>query len=338
MLGVSVRQSEGYDNLNTPQLSRSTRRIGQSLSFGQCLPQLRSDMLVKTNSMRRCARNRGILPIASTFSTSLSLAASGDSASLSSDLTEPSSKATAMDRFRQASALICNLFPVWTLVTAGSALYRPALFEHIDPKSFTGLIGALMLCMGITLKPSDFKRVLQRPVAVALAFVGCYVVMPALAIILSQLFNLGPSLSAGLVLVSCINGAQASNLCTYIGQGDLALSVMMTTMTTMGAIVMTPTVGKLLLGKVVPVDSLAIAKSTVQVVLAPIILGMVRLILRYFPHVSSTYFVSHVSFSSPSMSNSQTLSMLSNHFRLLSELPSLAYLLESQLQEQRPKF
>ena len=132
-----------------------------------------------------------------------------------------------------------------------------------------------MLCMGITLKPEDFKRVVQRPVAVLLAFVGCYVIMPCLALILSKVFNLGPSLSAGLVLVSCINGAQASNLCTYIGQGDLALSVLMTTMTTIGAIVMTPTVGKLLLGKVVPVDSVAIAKSTVQVVLAPIILGMV---------------------------------------------------------------
>jgi len=182
---------------------------------------------------------------------------------------------STLERFRKASAMICNFFPVWTLITAGSALYRPALFESIDPKSFTGLIGALMLCMGITLKPEDFKRVVQRPVAVLLAFVGCYVIMPCLALILSKVFNLGPSLSAGLVLVSCINGAQASNLCTYIGQGDLALSVLMTTMTTIGAIVMTPTVGKLLLGKVVPVDSVAIAKSTVQVVLAPIILGMV---------------------------------------------------------------
>ena len=197
------------------------------------------------------------------------------STSLLASTSGAASTMSAMDRFRKASAIFCNLFPVWTLLTAGSALYKPAIFDSIDPKSFTGLIGALMLCMGITLKPSDFQRVLQRPMAVALAFVGCYVVMPALALILSHVFNLGPSLSAGLVLVSCINGAQASNLCTYIGQGDLALSVLMTTMTTMGAIVMTPTVGKLLLGKVVPVDSLAIAKSTVQVVLAPIILGMV---------------------------------------------------------------
>lgn len=40
---------------------------------------------------------------------------------------------------------------------------------------------------------------------------------------------------------------------TFIGNGDLALSVLMTTMTTVGAIVMTPLMGKLLLGQVVPV-------------------------------------------------------------------------------------
>ena len=68
--------------------------------------------------------------------------------------------------------------------------------------------------------------------------------------------------------------SHSSNLCTYIGQGDLALSVLMTTMTTVGAITMTPLMAKVLLGTVVPVKAGAIAYSTVQVVLAPILLGM----------------------------------------------------------------
>jgi BASS family bile acid:Na+ symporter len=181
---------------------------------------------------------------------------------------------TRMEQFRKGAAIFCNLFPLWTCLTAGSALLDPSLFTGVDTKHFTALIGMLMLCMGISLKPSDFERVAQRPGAVALAFVGCYVVMPALALMLSKVLQLPSSLSAGLVLVSCINGAQASNLCTYIGQGDLALSVMMTTMTTIGAIVMTPLVGKLLLGTVVPVNAKAVSLSTIQVVLAPILLGM----------------------------------------------------------------
>ena len=98
--------------------------------------------------------------------------------------------------------------------------------------------------------------------------------MPALAWFVGKALALPPSLAAGLVLVACINGAQASNLCTYIGQGDLALSVLMTTLTTIGAVVMTPTMGKLLLGQVVPVNAGAMALSTVQVVLAPIVVGM----------------------------------------------------------------
>jgi bile acid:Na+ symporter, BASS family len=132
-----------------------------------------------------------------------------------------------------------------------------------------------MLCMGISLKVSDFQRVAQRPTAVLIAFVGCYGVMPALALLLGKLLLHGdPALAAGLVLVSVINGAQASNLCTYIGQGDLALSVLMTTMTTVGAVVLTPLMGKLLLGTVLPVNAMAVAQSTAQVVLLPILVGM----------------------------------------------------------------
>jgi BASS family bile acid:Na+ symporter len=49
---------------------------------------------------------------------------------------------------------------------------------------------------------------------------------------------------------------------------------MMTTVTTIGAIVMTPVLCKLLLGTLVPVDAVGVAVSTVQVVLIPIVLGM----------------------------------------------------------------
>ena len=67
------------------------------------------------------------------------------------------------------------------------------------------------------------------------------------------------------VLVGSINGGQASNLCTYIAKGDVALSVLMTTVTTIGAIFMTPLLCKFLLGAVVPVDAVGVAISTIQV-------------------------------------------------------------------------
>merc|ERR1712094_143833 len=71
-----------------------------------------------------------------------------------------------------------------------------------------------------------------------------------------------------------INGGQASNLCTFIADGNVALSVLVTTATTIGAIFMTPLLCKTFLGTVVPVDAAGIVVSTLQVVLAPILVGM----------------------------------------------------------------
>jgi BASS family bile acid:Na+ symporter len=72
-----------------------------------------------------------------------------------------------------------------------------------------------------------------------------------------------------MVLVGSINGGQASNLCTYIARGNVALSVLMTTATTLGAIFMTPLLCKGILGAVVPVDAKGIAKSTIEVCFRP---------------------------------------------------------------------
>lgn len=122
-----------------------------------------------------------------------------------------------------------------------------------------------MLSMGITLTPADFKKVAARPNAVLMQFSLCYGMMPILALLLGKAFALDPALLAGMVLVGSINGGQASNLCTYIARGNVALSVLMTTATTLGAIAMTPILCKALLGAVVPVDAAGIAVSTIQV-------------------------------------------------------------------------
>merc|ERR1711990_915182 len=98
--------------------------------------------------------------------------------------------------------------------------------------------------------------------------------MPAMAFGISKLIGLSPAMTAGMVLVGSINGGQASNLCTYIARGDVALSVLLTTVTTTGAIFMTPLISKVLLGAIVPVDAVGVAISTIQVVLVPIVVGM----------------------------------------------------------------
>lgn len=225
--------------------------------------------------------------------TPLRAVASADETTGDSSLTEPSGPSAAIwAAYVGLSTVLTNLFPVWTLLAAGSALHTPALYTWLTTPYFTACLAVLMLSMGITLSVDDFRRVLKRFGAVGLGFAACYGAMPALALGLATAFRLPAEMTAGLVLVGAVNGGQASNLCTYIANGDVALSIMMTTITTLGAIFMTPLISKLFIGAVVPVNALGIAFSTIQVVLAPIALGMflnrfanrfVRAILPFSP-------------------------------------------------------
>ena len=174
-----------------------------------------------------------------------------------------------------------TLFPLWTVLFTGIALKSPSSFAWFTTEYFTAALAALMLSMGITLSPADFVKVASRPNAVLMQFSLCYAMMPLLAAGLGKAFGLDNALIAGLVLVGSINGGQASNLCTYIAKGNVAMSVLMTTATTVGAIFMTPFLCQSLLGAVVPVDARGIAMSTLQVVLAPIAVGMT--FKNYFP-------------------------------------------------------
>jgi BASS family bile acid:Na+ symporter len=169
------------------------------------------------------------------------------------------------DGYVKTANVAVNLFPVWTVLFTGIALKSPASFAWFTTEYFTAGLAALMLSMGITLTPADFKKVAARPNAVLMQFSLCYGMMPILALLLGKAFALDPALLAGMVLVGSINGGQASNLCTYIARGNVALSVLMTTATTLGAIAMTPILCKALLGAVVPVDAAGIAVSTIQV-------------------------------------------------------------------------
>jgi len=186
----------------------------------------------------------------------------------------PIVESSSMVKFKQFSELFSNLFPVWTVISAAVALKNPAVFSFMTTESFTGWLALLMFSMGITMTLDDFKRVLGQPVPVMMNFLACYAMMPALAYFIARALNLPPPFLAGCVLVGSINGGQASNLCTYIAKGDVALSVIMTTATTVGTIFMTPLIAKMVLGTVVSVDAIGIVKSTLQVVMAPIILGM----------------------------------------------------------------
>jgi len=184
---------------------------------------------------------------------------------------EPASEESAV---KKAATIFCNLFAVWLAIAALAAVYVPPTFSWVKTSYFTGLFRVLMFSIGINTSIDDFKVAFARPGVMAMNFVLCYTIMPVLAYIIAKAIGAEGALLAGMILVGAINGAQASNLCTLIAGGDVALSVLMTTSTTLGCIVMLPLICKLVLGTVVPVDAKGIVVSTFQVVLMPILVGI----------------------------------------------------------------
>ncbi|GAB5371553.1 hypothetical protein AAMO2058_001589800 [Amorphochlora amoebiformis] len=167
-----------------------------------------------------------------------------------------------------------NLFPLWTILSAALGMLRPQTFDWFTTQWFTASLATLMMSMGVTLTMGDLVRVASQPVPIMIGFLACYVAMPLLALGLAKLFSLNSALTAGLVLVGSLNGGQSSNLCTYIANGDVALSILMTLATTIGATFMIPLISTVLLGQSVNIDAAGIAMSTVQVFLIPMAAGM----------------------------------------------------------------
>ena len=85
----------------------------------------------------------------------------------------------------------------------------------------------------------------------------------------------GPALFLGLTLVGCSPGGTASNLVSLIACADVALSVLLTTCSTILASAITPLLVKTLVGSAVEVSGKALCVATARVVLLPVLLGMV---------------------------------------------------------------
>lgn len=169
---------------------------------------------------------------------------------------------------------LANLFPLWVLAAGALALVRPAWFTWFGGAWITGGLAVIMLGMGVTLTFDDFRRVARRPGWVALGFAAQFGIMPLLGWGLARAFHLEPALAVGLILVSCCPGGTASNVVTYIARADLALSVLMTMCSTFGAVLMTPLLTSWLAGAYVPVDFWGLLLSTLEVVVAPVVAGL----------------------------------------------------------------
>ncbi|KAG6545476.1 hypothetical protein Mapa_013078 [Marchantia paleacea] len=185
--------------------------------------------------------------------------------------------------FEKFIELLTTMFPIWVILGTLIGIYKPSAVTWLDTDLFTVCLGFLMLSMGLTLTIEDFRRCLRNPWTVGVGFLAQYMIKPILGFLIALGLKLSAPLATGLILVSCCPGGQASNVATYISKGNVALSVLMTTASTIGAIIMTPLLTKLLAGQLVPVDAVGLAVSTFQVVLLPTVIGVAA--HEFFPKI-----------------------------------------------------
>lgn len=158
------------------------------------------------------------------------------------------------------------------------ALYAPLTLKWAASE-ITVLLGLAMFGMGMTLRIEDFELVLERPRDVCVGVAAQFTIMPFLAWgghYFCFAIGDGTRDDSG----RDMSGGTASNIMTYLAKGDVALSVAMTMTTTLLAPVVTPLLTLWLAGAWIEVSFFAMMYSILQVVIAPIVLGV--FINKYF--------------------------------------------------------
>lgn len=109
-----------------------------------------------------------------------------------------------------------------------------------------------MLGMGATLSARDFLLVAREAKGVCIGLALQLVFMPALTVGFVQLFDLAPGWAAGLLLIAVVPGGVFSNLLTFLGRGNVPLSVSVTLSTTLACLVTVPVLLRWLAGAYLP--------------------------------------------------------------------------------------
>lgn len=168
-----------------------------------------------------------------------------------------------------------NLCALWIILAYVVGYFWPEAFLWFSKgRWMTWALALVMLCMGLSLKLSDFVDLFKQPKCVVLAAISQYTVMPLAGWLIATLLKLPPELAVGFIIVATCPGGMASNLIAYIGRANLSLSVVSTAISTLLGIGMTPLLTRWLAGSYVAVDVWAMLRNVAEMVLLPVSLGV----------------------------------------------------------------
>lgn len=170
-------------------------------------------------------------------------------------------------------------FTVWVMAAVAAAMYYPRPFLQWGDYQLSGLIVPLVMIimfgMATSMSLKDFSAVVKMPQAVLVGIICQFSIMPLLGLTIATVFGFPDEIAAGVVLIGSVSGGVASNVMAYIARANVALSITMTAISTLMAPLMTPLLMQLLAGQFIEIEFVPMMISVAQIVLLPIIAGLI---------------------------------------------------------------
>ena len=138
-----------------------------------------------------------------------------------------------MSVLQNISAWLSRYTSPFVIAAAVVAFFLPDYFSWVQGDTQAMVLGFIMLTMGLTLRPADFRILAARPLDILIGAIAQFTIMPLVAWALVQFWDLPRGIAAGLILVGCCPGGVSSNIMSFLCKGDVAYSVGMTTVSTM---------------------------------------------------------------------------------------------------------
>ena len=183
------------------------------------------------------------------------------------------------------SRFSCFSYTIWIFAAVTISMYYPQYFQKLGnfelKKLIVPLLQIIMFGMGSQMSLKDFAAVIRMPKGVIVGLISQFTIMPIIGITIATTFGFPAEIAAGIVLVGSSPSGLASNVMSFIAKANLALSVTLTAIATLLAPILTPTLMKYLAGQFVPIDFWNMMLGITDMVILPIIGGLIFNAISY---------------------------------------------------------
>jgi len=181
--------------------------------------------------------------------------------------------------FRRYTLLKGLSFTVTIFAAVTTAMFHPDYFLQWGGFKLSGLIipliQLLMFGMGSSMSVNDFAAVVKSPKGVVIGVMSQFIIMPLLGFTLANITNFPPEIAAGIILIGCSPSGLASNVMSYLAKANLALSITITSITTLIAPFVTPLLMKLFAGALIEIDVMKMMWDISKMIIIPIGAGLI---------------------------------------------------------------